>query len=49
MTRGNQRNANRDKAMKKKAGKNIQANNKVGKAKKPDAQQQQLKYLIIEK
>ena len=40
MTRGNQRNQNREKTMKKKATKNIQTNNKVGKPKKGGAQQQ---------
>lgn len=47
MTRGDQRNRDRDKAAKKKAGKGIQANNKVGKPKKAgDGSTAKLRYII---
>ncbi len=47
MTRGDQRNRNRDKAMKEKAKKGIQPNNKVGKPKKGDTQVQKMKYSFL--
>ena len=43
MTRGDQRDRNRDKASKKKSDKHILPNNKVGVQKKAGAQEQKMK------
>ncbi len=47
MTRGDQRNRNRDKAAKKKADKHILPNNKVGKSKKGDTLGQMMTYCSL--
>ncbi len=47
MTRGDQRNRNRDKAQKKKTDKHILPNNKVGKTKTTESLTQKGKYFAL--